>query len=107
MHIKKALTLIAGAVTAASCWSNEVPAKRSYMYVGGQYMLNSAGQHVFTDQMYVEKLTPAEGATKPHPIVFIHGQAQTGTVRFTRENYHLPSLVLRLTAIFAELAEQA
>ncbi|CAG8292284.1 unnamed protein product [Penicillium salamii] len=79
MHIKKALTLIAGAVTAASCWSNEVPAKRSYMYVGGQYMLNSAGQHVFTDQMYVEKLTPAEGATKPHPIVFIHGQAQTGT----------------------------
>jgi hypothetical protein len=30
--------------------------------------------------MYVEKLTPAAGVTKPHPIVFIHGQAQTGTV---------------------------
>lgn len=51
------------------------------MYVGGQYILNSAGQHVFADQMYVEKLTPAAGVTKPYPIVFIHGQAQTGTVR--------------------------
>lgn len=50
------------------------------MYVGGQYIQNSAGEHVFADQMYVEKLTPAAGVTKPHPIVFIHGQAQTGTV---------------------------
>lgn len=50
------------------------------MYVGGQYMQNGAGQHVFADQMYVETRTPAAGVTKPHPIVFIHGQAQTGTV---------------------------
>lgn len=69
------------AIVAASGWCGEVPAQRSYMYVGGQYILNDAGQHIFADQMYVEKLTPAAGVTKPYPIVFIHGQAQTGTVR--------------------------
>jgi hypothetical protein len=69
------------AATASRGWCDEVPSKRSYMYVGGQYTLNSAGQHVFTNQMYVEKLTPAAGVTKPYPIIFIHGQAQTGTVR--------------------------
>ncbi|KAJ5997767.1 hypothetical protein N7499_005839 [Penicillium canescens] len=80
MHVKTGLLLIAWAIAAAaSGWRGEVPAQRSYMYVGGQYILNSAGQHVFADQMYVEKLTPAAGVTKPYPIVFIHGQAQTGT----------------------------
>jgi hypothetical protein len=57
------------------------------MYVGGQYILNSAGEHIFADQMYVEKLTPAGGVTKPYPIVFIHGQAQTGTVRIIDEPF--------------------
>ena len=31
--------------------------------------------------MYVERLTPATGARHRYPIIFIHGQAQTGTVR--------------------------
>lgn len=66
-------------VATASSWVAEAPAQRSYMYVGGQYIDNGSGEHVFTDQMYVEKLSPVKGATKPHPIVFIHGQAQTGT----------------------------
>jgi hypothetical protein len=79
MHVKTAWLLVA-AIIAAVGWCGEVPAQRSYMYVGGQYTLNSAGEHVFTDQMYVEKLTPTAGVTKPYPIVFIHGQAQTGTV---------------------------
>lgn len=84
MHVKTGLLLIASAVAAAaSRWSAEVPAQRSYMYVGGQYISDGSDQHVFADQMYVEKLTPVKGATKPHPIVFIHGQAQTGTVRMT------------------------
>ena len=83
MQVKTGLLLIAGAIaaTASRGQCGEIPAQRSYMYVGGQYIQNGAGQHVFTDQMYVEKLTPAAGVTKPHPIVFIHGQAQTGTVR--------------------------
>jgi len=80
MHLKTGLLSI-WAIVAASAWCAEVPAQRSYLYVGGQYIENSAGQHVFTDQMYVEKLTPTAGVTKPYPIVFIHGQAQTGTVR--------------------------
>jgi hypothetical protein len=83
MHVKTGLLLIAWAIaaTASRGWRGEVPAQRSYMYVGGQYIQNSAGQHVFANQMYVEKLTPAAGVTKPYPIVFVHGQAQTGTVR--------------------------
>lgn len=82
MHVKTGLSLIAWAIaaTAPRGWCGEVPAQRSYMYVGGQYIQNSAGQHVFANQMYVEKLTPAAGVTMPYPIVFIHGQAQTGTV---------------------------
>ncbi|KAJ5151408.1 uncharacterized protein N7482_010660 [Penicillium canariense] len=81
MHVKTELLLIAWAIaaTASRAWRGEVPAQRSYMYVGGQYILNSAGEHVFANQMYVEMLTPAAGVTKPYPIVFIHGQAQTGT----------------------------
>lgn len=55
---------------------------RTYLYVGGHYALNSDGEHVFTDKMYVEKLTPAAGVSKPYPLVFIHGAAQTGTVRY-------------------------
>ncbi|KAJ5747295.1 uncharacterized protein N7511_008991 [Penicillium nucicola] len=82
MHVKTGLLWGAWASATASAWpgdSSEASAQRSYMYVGGHYALNGVGQHVFADQMYVEKLTPAEGSTKPYPIVFIHGQAQTGT----------------------------
>ena len=60
---------------------HEVSHQRTYMYVGGQYSLNEDGEHILTDQMYVEKLTPAAGVSKPYPIVFIHGAGQTGTVR--------------------------
>ncbi|KAJ5312347.1 hypothetical protein PENANT_c011G11052 [Penicillium antarcticum] len=82
MHVKTGLLLIAWAIVAALGWSGdsgELAAQRSYFYVGGQYIPNGAGEHIFTDQMYVEKLTPAAGVTKPYPVVFIHGQAQTGT----------------------------
>lgn len=51
---------------------------RSYFYVGGEY-INTAAGHVLQNQMYVEKLTPSAGSTKPYPIVFIHGGGQTGT----------------------------
>lgn len=54
--------------------------QRSYFYVGGEYVKTAGGQHVFENQMYVERLLPAD-VTKPYPIIFIHGGAQTGTVR--------------------------
>lgn len=62
--------------------SNEVPYHRDYLYVGGHYADDGSGkgQHIFKDQMYVERLVPMNGTTKPFPIVFIHGQANTGTV---------------------------
>lgn len=55
--------------------------ERSYFYVGGNYSINSDGEHIFTDQMYVEKLVPAGGVSREYPIVFMHGNGQTGTVR--------------------------
>jgi hypothetical protein len=74
------ITGVGAVVHAPIAAQGEVAYHRSYMYVGGQYVEDGSGGHVFTDQMYVEKLTPTQGATKKHPIVFIHGQAQTGTV---------------------------
>ncbi|RHZ59258.1 alpha/beta hydrolase [Aspergillus thermomutatus] len=55
------------------------PHRRTYLYVGGDYTLNSDGEHIFTDQMYVERLTPVDGPVKEYPIVFIHGADQTAT----------------------------
>ena len=43
-------------------------------------MKDGTGMHFFKDQMYVEQLVPPGGITQKEPIVFIHGQAQTGTV---------------------------
>lgn len=65
--------------------SGEVAAVREYFYIGGSYVNTSSG-HLFSNQMYVEKLTPLKPC-QPYPLVFIHGQAQTGTVRpVSREN---------------------
>lgn len=58
----------------------ETPYHRTYFYTGGHYEANENGEHVFKDQMYVEHLIPVGGSSKPHPLVFIHGQGQTGTV---------------------------
>lgn len=72
--------LASSADIASSSWSTEFPAIRSYSYVGGRYADNGAGGHVFVDQMYVERLQPTGGIQHSTPIIFIHGQAQTGTV---------------------------
>lgn len=64
----------------SSSVSAEVAAIRSFFYAGGGYASDGAGGHVFREQMYVERLQPTKGVTQPNPIVFIHGQAQTGTV---------------------------
>lgn len=57
--------------------SVEAFAAREYFYVGGNY-INTTSGHLFANQMYVEKLIPGI-TTQPYPLVFIHGQAQTGT----------------------------
>ncbi|KAH8811116.1 Alpha/Beta hydrolase protein [Xylogone sp. PMI_703] len=58
--------------------NNETPCKRAYFYVGGEYVL-SGSDHILRHQMYVEQLDPVDGATKPYPLVLIHGLGQTGT----------------------------
>ncbi|UKZ76317.1 hypothetical protein TrVFT333_004019 [Trichoderma virens FT-333] len=65
-----------GSVSAAS---SEVAAIRTFFYTGGGYVDDGAGGHIFREQMYVERLQPAKGVSRATPIVFIHGQAQTGT----------------------------
>lgn len=64
-----------------SAFGLEAPYRRSYFYVGGRYVDDGAGGHLFQDQMYVEKLAHVDGPSQPTPIVIIHGQGQTGTVR--------------------------
>ena len=63
--------------------AHEVPHSREFFYVGGHYTDDGAGGHVFSGQMYVERLQPAHGIGQRYPIVFMHGQAQTGTVSHT------------------------
>lgn len=82
-----ALTISSSLVAASSQHVRheaEVPSIRSYFYVGGQYVDDGNGGHVFRDQMYVEHLMPVGGATQDAPIVLIHGQAQTGSVSIIR-----------------------
>lgn len=61
--------------------SPETPVSREYFYSGGRYVDDGSGtgQHILQGQMYVEKLTPAASCPQPYPLVFIHGQGQTGT----------------------------
>ncbi|MCJ1242763.1 hypothetical protein MMC14_010772 [Varicellaria rhodocarpa] len=64
----------------------EVFARRAYFYVGGSYdkveehkSYLQSGPTVMTGQMYVERLIPHNGVTQKHPLIFMHGGAQTGT----------------------------
>lgn len=82
MYLKSSLLLSAAIATAHSkpSYYENVPHTRDYFYSGGHYVPDGSGGHVFSEQMYTEHLKPVGGATQPHPMVFIHGQAQTGTV---------------------------
>ncbi|PNP82739.1 hypothetical protein FNYG_03970 [Fusarium nygamai] len=77
--------LVAATATFTQCLAasygsqGEVPAIRTYFMVGGGYVDDGAGGEIFRDQMYVERLVPTKGPYKSTPLVFIHGQAQTGT----------------------------
>ena len=82
MKLLRRLTLLACLASAQNDRpiESEVPAVRTYFYVGGGYADDGKGGHIFKDQMYVEKLSPVstEQDVKP-PVVLIHGQGQTGT----------------------------
>lgn len=58
----------------------DTPHTRKYFYAGGKYVSDGAGANIVRDQIFVEHLIPVGGPKKKYPLVFIHGQAQTGTV---------------------------
>ena len=51
--------------------------RRSYFYVGGEYIPGGTSQ-VAHGQVYVEHLVP-EKITQPLPILMVHGHGMTGT----------------------------
>jgi pimeloyl-ACP methyl ester carboxylesterase len=53
-------------------------ARQGYFYVGGQYV-GPQGKEVMHGAMYVEVWVPKQ-LRQPYPIVFFHGNGQTGTV---------------------------
>ncbi|PMD16165.1 hypothetical protein NA56DRAFT_581162, partial [Hyaloscypha hepaticicola] len=69
-------------------------------YVGGEWIKTSAS-HVFQGQMYMERLSPVGGLSKPYPTIFLHGGAQTGTRMQCPTLSHRQTLVAEL-----ELAEE-
>jgi hypothetical protein len=65
------------------CASPEAGHKRDVFWLGaGQYASSEFGA-ISYDQVYVEKLTPLEGATQPFPLVFFHGGGISGAVSFS------------------------
>jgi pimeloyl-ACP methyl ester carboxylesterase len=58
------------------CSSDQAPYARDVFYVGGRYYGDDTGNRI-TDQLYVEKLTPA-AVTQSKPVVFLHGGGGSG-----------------------------
>ena len=68
------------------CKPVEAYHRREVFHVGGHYELNAQSkQNVLVDKMYVEKLTPISGVSKPYPLVFFHGGGYSGAVRHSNE----------------------
>lgn len=62
-----------------ACASPESAYKRDVFYVGGDYQPYGTS-YIRAGQLYVEKLTPAAGASKPYPLVFISAGVPSGNV---------------------------
>jgi pimeloyl-ACP methyl ester carboxylesterase len=62
------------------CSSQESAYHRDIFYVGGGYVDSGIpGQQMWSDQLYVEKLTPSTKAQKkPYPMVFVSAGVNTG-----------------------------
>jgi hypothetical protein len=61
------------------CKPAEPPYHRDVFFIGGDYV-TSGTSYIFSDQMYVEKLTPTSGVNKTFPIVFISAGIPAGNV---------------------------
>ena len=66
---------------APGCTSQESLHYRDCFYVGGRYVASASGNLTY-DQLYVEKLTPANGVNQSHPVVLFHGGGTSGVVRY-------------------------
>jgi pimeloyl-ACP methyl ester carboxylesterase len=76
------LSIVTNTVTSeeTKCTKDSRPIHREYFYVGGEYVFNDPSKgSVMTGQMYVEHLTSPYGVQQSYPLVFIHGNAMTGT----------------------------
>jgi pimeloyl-ACP methyl ester carboxylesterase len=63
------------------CKTSQSSHYRDFFYVGGGYApAGNTTSSIFSDQMYVEKLTPAKGVSKKHPLVFISAGVPSGVV---------------------------
>ncbi|KKY16233.1 hypothetical protein UCDDS831_g07171 [Diplodia seriata] len=60
-----------------ACSTGESLHYRDIFYVGGHYVETTAGNLTY-DQLYVEKLTPADGVSQPNPVIFFHGGGTSG-----------------------------
>ncbi|OJD32231.1 alpha beta-hydrolase [Diplodia corticola] len=60
-----------------ACSTGESLHHRDIFYVGGRYVETTAGNLTY-DQLYVEKLTPANGVFQPNPVIFFHGGGTSG-----------------------------
>jgi hypothetical protein len=61
------------------CSSRESAHHRDTFYIGGGYVDSGIpGQQMWSDSLYVEKLTPANKVNKPYPMVFISAGVNTG-----------------------------
>ncbi|KAI4157812.1 MAG: hypothetical protein LQ342_007984 [Letrouitia transgressa] len=58
----------------------EVRHHRKVFFAGGEYAFNNEAKGTLkVNQIYVEQLTPAQGVTKPYPLVFMAGGGLSGT----------------------------
>ena len=64
------------------CSSHESAYVRDTFYMGGEYEPagNSTTQSIYSDQLYVEKLTPGTGVKRAHPLVLISAGVPSGSV---------------------------
>ncbi|KAF3053943.1 hypothetical protein E8E11_011939 [Didymella keratinophila] len=61
------------------CSSQESAYQRDTFYIGGGYVDSGIpGQQMWSDQIYVEKLTPAQKVNKRYPMVFVSAGVNTG-----------------------------
>ena len=71
--------------------SQEAQHQRQVFFVGGKYQTDpTTNLTLFVNQMYTEQLIPANGVKHPNPLIFFHGGAFSGAVRFPTQNLKKP-----------------